>query len=284
MTIKLLVLDFDGTCTDIPAISDPFLDAYLARLVVDRWTDADEWRAALKAVWEASPDAGWTLSRTASAPAAADPYILAGEAMKHIARRRKTRPPEPDPYVEAYNTAPAPFRPEFVEVLRAIDARGVAIRFVSNSSTTKVAARLADVLKNEPELLAKIPVHGDAEKFVVCEPAFDDEDIGEELRAAFEALPAAGKSVLRRPIYLRRASYLKVLAKVWNEAKVARHETIVCGDVFELDLALPAALGCATHLVERAEPYGTYAYERALAADAGTSVSADLNGLLARLA
>jgi hypothetical protein len=45
---------------------------------------------------------------------------------------------------------------------------------------------------------------------------------------------------------------------------------------------MPSALGAQVHLIERAEPFGAYEYERD-AADARGSRSPDLRGLLARL-
>ncbi|HEU4727453.1 MAG TPA: hypothetical protein VFT22_06185, partial [Kofleriaceae bacterium] len=56
-------------------------------------------------------------------------------------------------------------------------------------------------------------------------------------------------------------------------------QTIVCGDIWELDLAMPRALGAAVHLVRRAPPFETYAYELAQLAAPGDA-SSDLRGLI----
>ncbi len=281
--IKTLVLDFDGTCTDIPAMGAPYLDACLAFLVGIQFTNAAEWEDALEAVRRASPDAGWTLGGIPTAPAAADPYILSGEAIGHIARSRSLPMPYPDAYANAYASAVAPFRPELRKVLEAIDALGVAIHFVSNSSTKKIAARLDELLADAPLLLRKIQVQGNAAKFVVNEPAWDDRRLTPSMREAFERVPAANPAMLRRPIYLRREPYLRALSNVWSGDATNAPTTLVCGDIWELDLALPAALGCSTHLVERAAPYDTYDYERELARRAGATLSADLVGVVERL-
>lgn len=284
MPIKTLVLDFDGTCTDLPAIQARYLDACLAFLVDSGWTDAAEWQAALDAVRNASPQAGWTLGGIPSAPAAADPYILAGEAIGHIGRSRGLSPATyPNPYPVAYPATAAPFRPELRSVLEWVDAHGIAIHFVSNTSTAKITARLDDLLADAPALRAKIHLQGGAEKYVVNEPAWDDARLGPKMRDAFEALPGAGPRILRRPIYLRRDRYLRALSNVWGGDPGSAATTLVCGDVWELDLALPAALGCATHLIERAAPYETYGYERVLAQAAHATVSVDLNGVIARI-
>ena len=84
MSLRYVVLDFDGTCTQIELTHAGFLTGYLAIL-----EDANScapgalqpaWDAAVTRVRAASPDAGWTLHGAPStAPAAADPYILASE-------------------------------------------------------------------------------------------------------------------------------------------------------------------------------------------------------------
>jgi len=221
-----------------------------------------------------------------SAPAAADPYILAGEAALYFARcQKKALPADFDAFGFAYAKAVAPLRPELRRVLERVDALGIAIHFISNSSTTKIRGRIMDLLGDDPALDARIGKRGGAEKFAVTELSWDDDAISADARRAFEALPAAGGGPwpLRRPPYLRRGSYMRELAAVWGGDPSRAGTTLVCGDVWELDLALPAALGCAVHLVERGAPYDTYPYERDATTAAGGSISADLNGLLARL-
>lgn len=287
MPIKTLLLDFDGTCTDVPAIHQRFLDASFEYLSQKGWlTNHDSWVAARAAVTAASPEAGWTLGKTPSAPAAADPYILAGEAALYIARKEKRPlPADFDAYGFAYAKAVAPFRPELRAVLKRADELGVEIQFISNSSTTKITGRLMDLLADDPALAARIVTRGGAEKFVIAELPWDDARISPEARRVFGALPVAtgGHPDLKRPIYLRRGSYMRQLAEAWGGDPARAATTLVCGDIWDLDLALPAALGCAVHLVKRGAPYGTYDYEREATLAAGGSISADLTGLLARL-
>ncbi|MBK6529075.1 MAG: hypothetical protein IPF99_05680 [Deltaproteobacteria bacterium] len=287
MPIKTLLLDFDGTCTDVPAIHQRFLDASFEYLSQKGWlTNRDTWNNALAAVTERSPEAGWTLGRTPSAPAAADPYILAGEAALYISRlERRPLPADFDAYGFAYAKAVAPFRPELRAVLKKADELGVEIQFISNSSTTKIAGRLMDLLADDPALVARIGKRGGAEKYVIAELPWDDAKISPEVRRVFGALPVATSrpSGLQRPIYLRRGSYMRQLAEAWEGDPSRAATTLVCGDIWELDLALPAALGCAVHLVERGAPYDTYDYEREATKAVGGTISVDLNGLLARL-
>ena len=222
-----------------------------------------------------------------SAPAAADPYILAFEAASDLVTRFEIRKLLPsDLHGRAYGEAHAPFREDLLEVLIGIDALGLGIQFVSNSSTRAIASRLDDLLSNHRDLRRKILVFGDAEKFRIREVAPDISGTAQQLRAAFEALPAAATSAeLGRPIYLRRGAYFEALGRVWDRSGGTIENTIVCGDIWELDLAMPAALGSHVHLITRAAPYDTYDYEleSARAAGARGGVSDDLGGLLTRL-
>lgn len=261
-----------------------FLDASFAFLAAMKWATKEEWDGALAAVRAASPFAGWTQGGTPSAPAAADPFIFSGEAIAYIARKRGLSPPYPDAYPTAYAAAIAPLRPELRSVLEAADQRGIAIHFVSNASTRKISGRLNDLFADAPALLAKIKIQGDAGKFNIADPAWDSDPLPAAMIRKFKTIPVAveGKNAggLPRPIYLRRGSYLRALSKVWQGNPKKAATTLVCGDVWELDLAMPAQLGCKVHLIERAPPFDTYRYERTCLKNAKGTSSRDLNGLL----
>lgn len=286
VAIKTVVLDFDGTCTNIPAMHQKFLDASNKFLAKTGWTTEKDWNRALDAVRAASPDAGWMLGGAPSAPAAADPFILSGEAVAFLAREKKLFPPYPDTYNAAYPSAIAPLRPELKKVLAAIHAAKIAIHFVSNASTQKVEGRLDDLLADAPALRKAIKIQGDAGKFNIAEPAWDAKTpLPKKMQKIFDAVPTGASEVggLKRPIYLRRGSYFRALADIWGGDPAKMATTIVCGDIWELDLALPAYLGCQVHLIERGAPYDTCEYERKCLAAAMGSFSNDLHGLLERL-
>src|SRR5258707_665066 len=65
---------------------------------------------------------------------------------------------------------------------------------------------------------------------------------------------------LDRPVLLRRRAYHERLRAVLDEAGAQFTDLVVCGDIFELDLALPLALGARIALVASAR---TPDYERA---------------------
>jgi hypothetical protein len=300
MALTHVVLDFDGTCTLVEATQADFLTEY-RRLLGAHVTDlhgapigrdfAARWDEALAAVRAASPEAGWaTLSRVASAPAHADPYIAAGEAVAWLERRWLEANPgqgikvPATLYKDAYDRFPAPWRPEISAVLQQLVDLDVEVAFVSNSSEATIGGRLDTLLADVPELRAKITVVGGASKFIVKELDWD----GAISRAAskpFRKLAAAQRhDALDRPIYLRRGGYYQALLRVWGQAGPSPRSTLIVGDIYELDLAMPAALGAHVHLVERAEPFSTCKYEVALTRKAGGKVSPDLEKLPARAA
>jgi FMN phosphatase YigB (HAD superfamily) len=283
MPIRQVILDFDGTCTLVEHIQRAFLERY-RELVAAEWSEAAaaQWDENLDAVRAASPTAGWMLAGTPAAPAAADPYILAGEVVALTGRRLGERPPAAAPtwYARAYHENPAAWRPEVVELLGTLVEHGCAVAFVSNSDRKKVAERVGE-LRLAPAVAEKVQVHGNAAKFSIQELWWDRQP--PPLAARFQALPATAPSSLDRPLYLRRGAYFHALATVWERNGTAPEETLVVGDVWEMDLAMPAALGCQGMLVRRPEPYPPYAYELEAAERAGAVVVDDLTGVLERV-
>ena len=286
MTLRHVVFDFDGTCTDVPAAHQAYLEECRRLFALEvAPCGHEEWEQALEVVRARSPQEGWMLGGTPSAPAAADPYVLAGEAAAWLLRTRRWPKRLPrDLHARAVIVGEAPFRPECARVLGEVLATGVAVHFISNSDTATVSRRLDHLLSGEPALRARIHVEGSAAKFAIREPPLDPAPgaapISPRLRAAFAALPAESPRLLDRPIYLRRGAYLAALATLWGDDASAPAATLVCGDIWELDLAMPAALGCAVHLIERGAPYETYPYERAaLARTLRGRSSATLDGL-----
>ena len=299
MGLTHVVLDFDGTSTLVEAAHERYLARYRELLVAgvkDAKGDAigrdfaARWDEGVDAVTAASPEAGWvTQSRTPAAPAAADPFILSGEVVAWLERRWLEVHPgravvvPPDAYKTAYADAEAPFRPELIEVLQAIVDQDVAVAFVSNSSEAAIAGRLDRHLRDHPALRARIRVFGGAAKFMIRELDWDEE-LPRSVTRPFRKLPVTWSTRrLARPIYLRRGAYYRTLLRVWGDDPGLARTTLVVGDIFELDLALPAALGAHVHLVERAAPCSTYDYERALTRKAGGKISLDLTRLPRRV-
>ena len=288
MPLRYVVLDFDGTCTQIELVHADFLASYRAILEdangCARGTLAQAWDAALAQVRVASPDAGWTLfGAPSTAPAAADPYILASEASALLERQRTIQQVPADAYPRAYAANPAPWRPEVPEVLAALVERGLKVGFISNSGRFAIQTRLTDLLHGDRALRGQIAVYGDAAKYRLAELPVGATGPGAAHRAEFERLEGAVRAEgTTRPIYLRRGSYFEALCSLWQDLGASGYaiaETIVCGDIWELDLAMPRALGARVHLIRRAAPFETYPYELAQLA-APDDASWDLRGLV----
>jgi hypothetical protein len=286
-----IILDFDGTCTQIPPIFEAYLDLYRKGLNESGLNvTLSEWRDAQAIVRQHSPKAGWTLAGCPSAPAAADPYILADEAVRLILRRRGATTPVPIPptvHAQAYDTALAPWREEARDTFSHLVERGVHLHFVSNSSTAFISGRLRDLFGDRNPVAAKISVQSGAGKFRICELNWDDQAaVSVEAKRRFQVLPVAyGEKPLpetERPIYLRRGAYFEAINRVLAGDFDALTNSVFCGDIWEMDLSMPYALGAKVHLLDRAAPFDTYSYERRALVGYGDrgKMSADLSGLL----
>lgn len=284
-----IILDFDGTCTQIPPIFEAYLDLYCKGLnELELSVTPSEWREAQAFVRQQSPKAGWTAAGCPSAPAAGDPYVLADEAARLILRRRGTKTPVPPTvHAQAYDVALAPWREEARDTFSRLVDRGVGLHFVSNSSTTFISRRLRDLFGDGHPMTAKISVQSDAGKFRICELNWDDPAaVSVEAKRRFQSLPVAYGDKLftetERPVYLRRGAYFEAINRVLDGDFDALTNTIFCGDTWEMDLAMPYALGAKVHLLDRAAPFETYSYERQAVAGYGAraKTSADLSGLL----
>jgi len=96
-----------------------------------------------------------------SAPAAADPYILAYEAATFLLRDRKINaPPDSTVFVTAYNANLPPWRDDAASTFTLLQNNGINLHFISNSSTDTIQGRLKQ-LKG----VANIPVNGGAAKY-----------------------------------------------------------------------------------------------------------------------
>lgn len=266
--IRLVVLDFDGTLTDADASAAPFLDAFPSLLGEAPGRPlGDAWTRALDDASRGAPEDAWVVDGHAVAPGDADPYVRATRAARALL-------PGEDARVEAcfraaYARVSAVMRPSAARVLGELRARGLATCVVTNAHGDAVERHLA------PLSVEGVRVFGDARKYAVRAASAP--------HAAFDALPhRLHVEGLRRPVLLRRGAYLDALRAAWTWSGASPAETLCCGDVHELDLALPAALGCAVHLVERPT---THAYERRAVQATGArgAVTSDVTGVLARL-
>jgi hypothetical protein len=272
--IELVVLDFDGTFTRVDEEAVPFLVAYREGLRALLGGELDQaWDRARSAI-EADPDRyGWQYDGRIVAPSHADPYVLATSIAQVLLHERGMGNQGARPAVleglfrDAYTKAATVFRSDASSVIESMLGEGVPIYVVTNSRTEDVARKIAALGAKGSE---RLKIHGDARKFVIAEPKDRD--------PRFDAIPAEMRiEGLGRPIYVRRGMYFEVLRAIWEETGIGADETLVCGDIYELDLALPALLGARIHMVGRPN---TPRYERDAVVRAGGSFSVDLSGAL----
>ncbi|HSR97308.1 MAG TPA: HAD family hydrolase [Kofleriaceae bacterium] len=263
--MTVVVLDFDGTMTDAEAEGRPFRDGYLADLcaLVGRPAGdaeiasiADDVEAELARAPEAHP---FLWMGRAVAPATVDPYLRMVPIAHRILDRFGAFPGAEDrgrllgSVLYRYNYAKTighpVFRPGAGEALRGL--RGTPTWIVTNSDTATVAEKLAALDRESPGAAwLATRVRGHARKF----------DVDDDWAAAPESLALPG---LERPVLLRRRHYHGILEAILEEAGARIADLIVIGDIFELDLAMPLAMGARVGLVASGH---TPAYERAFVA------------------
>ena len=210
-------------------------------------------------------------------PAAADPYILADESAKLILRSRgQINVSVPSSvHVRAYADAPAPWREEALEVISTLAGLGIRIHIISNTSSKSIRGRSVQLLGYQSSVLSQVSVQSGGAKFRICELSWDrPEPLEMKTQRQFVALPASSWHALEkrlgRPIYLRRGAYFEALYAAWVGSVELVSSTVFCGDIWELDLAMPAALGANLHHLDRASPFGTYEYEIEATAKCGS--------------
>ncbi len=272
MAIRYVVLDFDGTFTEVEKEGEPFTSAYqeyLADLLgKDENLVRDTWKTAEKRV-QREPErfGGFEENGKVVAPPC-DPYLRASATARIVLHRFQVlRHPVlrnevlQSVYRLAYKKSATCFRDEAAAVLDALLARqDLQVAVVTNAAPDAVLEKLAK-LKLVHRSEHRPAVVGNAYKFGLASAAPEpmgllppeQADRLAEWQRRFEEVPSElSFSQLGRPIYARRGSYFRVLRDhVWKGDLAGPRDTLVVGDVYELDLALPAALGAHVHLVTR---------------------------------
>ncbi len=281
MAVRCIVLDFDGTFTDVEREAAPFVDAYRAA-VFDLLGQEDiaGWEERATEIARNPGRYGWMFEGRIVAPAGADPYIRETTVAQAFFEARGVLRTEEvrtavltTLYHLAYERTLTAFRPRAKEVFEALAASGLPTFVVTNARTEAALKKLRTL---GPAGLSRIEVHGDARKFVVAEPETPD--------ARFSRVPAEiHLPGLERPVYPRRGRYWDVLSRILQKTNVAPEEVLVCGDIYELDLSLPIELGMQVHMVTG--PGAPEAHEVALLEGLGARAShgEDLGRILGRV-
>jgi len=280
VAIRCIILDFDGTFTDVEREAAPFVTAFRSAVfdLLGR-EDLAAWEARAAEIAASPGQYGWVHEGRIVAPAFADPYIRTTTVAQllfdatGILRAPETRAAVLQAlYHLAYERTLTAFRPRAKEVLEAIVASKIPAFFVTNARTDAALRKLRQL---DPAGLSSIEVHGDARKFVVCGASSPDErfsKVPEEIR-----LPG-----LARPVYPRRGRYFDALSGIMERISARPDEVLVCGDIYELDLSLPIELGMQVHLVTGPRPPAAHEVALLDALGARASHGDDLGMILGR--
>lgn len=253
----MLILDFDGTVTDAETEGAPFRDGYLEDLAI--LTDQPlerirELAEGFEADVRADPDAhGWIYDGHIVAPAAVDPYLRIMPVARSIFDQVGAFANDADRsrlldgilYKYNYTKTGIAFRDGAFELLSNLI--GSESWIVTNSHTEPVQDKIRTLDIERGMLDWWVPrVRGRARKYMV----------DTEYDAIDEHLEVPG---LTRPVLLRRPQYVETIADLLEESGETWDDLWVFGDIFELDLAVPLALGARVGLVVNEF---TPAYER----------------------
>lgn len=300
--IKYVVLDFDGTFTEVEREGEPFTRAYqeyLADLIgKDEDLVRDVWNVADRRVrGEPHRYGGFEEGGKIVAPPC-DPYLRANAIAKILCQRFGVlRNPQvrndvlQSVFRLAYKKTSCCFRAGAGDVLDTLlGMEGMTVAIVTNASPGAVLEKLGRLeLKNRTD--TRPVLVGEAHKFGLSATAPEPLGVLPDAQARtlgawsarYDRIPSElAFPDLPRPIHLRRGSYFRALRDhVWKDDLEGPERTLVCGDIYELDLALPAALAARVHLVTRQD---TPAHEVAIVERLERGgVSADLAGVLQRL-
>jgi FMN phosphatase YigB (HAD superfamily) len=283
MSIECILLDFDGTFTRVDDEAAPFVRGFREELEQSVGAAlAESWDQVANDVLSEPDKFGWENDGRIVAPAHADPYILATTVGQVLLERAGIRERAQRTeilqglYASNYPKSDIVFRSDAKRVVEAVLSTGRPVYVITNSKTEHVIEKIRKLAPRGGEHLV---VRGDAKKFVIAEPdRAPKEEWAERWAALPESITVAG---LARPVYLRRGHYFDAIRRVLEETGVAPEQAIVCGDIWELDLAMPAAMGLRTHLVARP---ATPEHERhAVRSTPFGTVSSELTGLLEQL-
>lgn len=270
---RLIVFDFDGTLTDAEEEGRPFRDGYLEDVGVLTGLPADEIQqlaARFEAEVAANPQQhGWIFGGSIVAPATVDPYLRMMPVARLIFDAVGAFPKAEDRdrlldgilYKYNYPKTRTAFREGARELLLAVPTDSTYV--VTNSHTVPVQDKIRQLsgMGDDPDALLWLVdrVYGRAKKYVL-DAAFD---------AVPEALPVPD---LARPVLLRRALYHGVLDRLRSDVGAEWSDVTVVGDIFELDLALPLAMGATVGLVVNQH---TPDYEKAFLEDHARGATLD---------
>ncbi len=249
---RLLVLDFDGTMTDAEEEGRPFRAGYLEDLAALCGWSLERVREAAERYErevQQSNKHGWIFNGQIVAPATVDPYLrimpvarmILDEAGAFLGDPRRDRLLDAILFKYNYPKTLTCFRPAAGPLLRELGARDdVQTWVVTNSHTEPVQNKIRRLDAEQGGVGWLVDrVRGRAQKYVVD--------------GAWDRVPAElWLDGLDRPVLLRRPRYFEALDALREGLGIGWEDVTVVGDIFELDLALPLAMGARVGLAANA--------------------------------
>lgn len=274
----MLVMDFDGTCTDAEEEGKPFTQACLMDIAQQTGLDLDRVREIARdteiAMRERPQEFAWVMNGFQVAPASVDPYLRMKPIVAAVHQELGVGDQIVDPlklYKDNYPKSGTHLRVGLLHLMRRLMRTDRHAYIVTNSDTQAVrdklrqlAMLLSDQGRRDAEEFQRFwrpRVHGLAKKYMVS-PSRHRGIPHEDLH-----LPG-----LNRPVHVQRHEYFRVLERLRAQAEVPPEKVLVVGDIFELDLALPQALGMHVALF-RTDLTPAYEVEYLLGHDNGHVIS-----------
>lgn len=237
-SVDTLILDFDGTLTNIEEEAKPYVEGFRQDLARELKLSINEietyWNKAEDKILKNPKNYGWQLEGIVVASATSDPimacYPITDEILSKLGinlSQQERRALLVKLYLENYPKMSGSFKEGIDEFLSEVwNLFGGKVYVVTNSSPDKVEKKISHLSSHH----SRIPIIGGAKKYVVV----NDWD------AVPETMNISG---LERPVYLRRQHYGEILDKIMKEQNSDVSGIIVVGDIWELDLALPQYFG-----------------------------------------
>ncbi len=248
---RLLILDFDGTLTNAEEEGKNYKIGYLEDVaLLSNLSIEDAMKLAGQfetEILQNSSKFGWKFNGKIVAPASVDPYLRimpisrmifdhAG-AFTNIEERNRIL--DLILYKYNYKKTTTAFRQGAADFFASTaNLKGLETCIVTNSHTEPVQEKVRTLAKNSDQNFDWLVerVYGSARKYLL-------EDSFDEMQEAIY-IPN-----LDRPIYLRRKLYYDRLKGLQEKFNSDWKNTIVLGDIFELDLCVPLACGAKVGLM-----------------------------------
>lgn len=248
---KLLILDFDGTLTNAEEEGKNYKLGYLedVALLADLTVEetmalADQFEAE---ILKHADQFGWQFNGKIVAPASVDPYLrimpISRMIFDHVGAyndtKERNRILDRILYKYNYQKTTTAFREGAAQFFaEASKIEGLETCIVTNSHTKPVQEKVRALAKESGHdfdwLVER--VYGSARKYLL-DDSFD---------TLKEAMQISG---LNRPIYLRRKLYYDRIENLQAKFDSSWEDTIVLGDIFELDLCVPISCGATVGLM-----------------------------------